>query len=84
MYYVDELNLKYGGEGTKLYSTANTEIKKLCVQNGLHLLDASVRHLGTDKNYVVLENLYAELKDKVDFYFDTPVDSVYRMVTVIL
>ena len=38
MYYVDELNLKYGGEGTKLYSTANTEIKKLCVQNGLHLL----------------------------------------------
>lgn len=78
MYYVDELNLKYGGEGTKLYSTANTEIKKLCVQNGLHLLDASVRHLGTDKNYVVLENLYAELKDKVDFYFDTPVDSVLQ------
>lgn len=78
MYYVDELNLKYGGEGTKLYSTANTEIKKLCVQNGLHLLDASVRHIGTDKNYVVLENLYAELKDKVDFYFDTPVDSVLQ------
>jgi len=78
MYYVDELNLKYGGEGTKIYLTANTEIKKLCVQNGLHLLDASVRHLGTDKNYVVLENLYAELKDKVDFYFDTPVDSVLQ------
>jgi uncharacterized FAD-dependent dehydrogenase len=34
--------------------------------------------LGTDKNYVVLENLYAELKDKVDFYFDTPVDSVLQ------
>ena len=48
------------------------------MQNGLHLLDASVRHLGTDKNYVVLENLYAELKDKVDFYFDTPVDSVLQ------
>ena len=78
MYYVDELNLKYGGEGTKLYSTANTEIKKLCVQNGLHLLDASVRHLGTDKNYDDNENLYAELKDKVDFYFDTPVDSVLQ------
>ena len=30
MKYVDELNLKYGGEGTKLYSTANSEIKKLC------------------------------------------------------
>lgn len=76
MYYVDELNLKYGGEGTKLYSTANTAIKKLCVQNGLHLLDASVRHLGTDINYIVLKNLYEELSRKIDFYFDTPVDTV--------
>ena len=48
--------------------------KKLCMQNKLNLLDASVRHLGTDINYVVLENLYANyLKDKVDFFFDTPV-----------
>ena len=76
MNYVDELNLQFGGEGTKLYSTANTKIKKLCLQNGLHLLDASVRHLGTDINYVVLENLYDYLKDKVDFYFDTFVDTV--------
>ena len=35
------------------------------MQNGLTLLDASVRHLGTDINYVVLENLYAFLKDRV-------------------
>ena len=40
------------------------------------MLDASVRHLGTDINYIVLENLYNDLKDKVDFYFDTPVISV--------
>ena len=39
-------------------------------------MDASVRHLGTDINYVVLENLYAELKDKVEFFFDTPVETV--------
>ncbi len=76
MRYVDEINLAYGGEGTKLYSTANTNIKKRCLESGLHLLDAMVRHLGTDINYVVLENLYNELKDKVDFYFDTPVCSV--------
>lgn len=76
MYYVDKLNLQFGGEGTKLYSTANTKIKKLCLQNGLHLLDASVRHLGTDINYVVLENIYELLKEKVDFYFNTPVDTI--------
>ena len=78
MHYVDEINLSHGGEGTALYSTANTEIKKLCLTNGLHLLDASVRHLGTDINYVVLENLYQELKEKVDFYFESPVQTVEK------
>ena len=76
MQYVDEINMRYGGEGTKLYTTTGSKFKTLCIQNDLHLLDASVRHLGTDINYVVLENLYAELKDKVDFFFDTPVQSV--------
>ncbi len=76
MHYVDEINLKYGGEGTKLYSTAGSHFKTLCIQNDLHLLDASVRHLGTDINYVVLENLYTHLQDKVQFFFDTPVVSI--------
>ena len=35
-----------------------------------------MRHLGTDINYVVLENLYNDLKSKVDFYFDTPVQAL--------
>ena len=87
MQYVDDINMKYGGEGTKLYSTAGTQFKKLCLQNSLNLLDASVRHLGTDINYIVLENLYAALKEKVDFCFDTPVRTVeviqdgYRVIT---
>ena len=63
MNYVDKINMKYGGEGTKLYSTAGTRFKTLCIQNDLHLLDASVRHLGTDINYIVLQNLYNYLKD---------------------
>lgn len=76
MKYVDTINMAYGGEGTKLYSTSGTKFKKICMQNKLKLLDASVRHLGTDINYVVLENIYADLKEKADFYFDTPVLSV--------
>ena len=76
MQYVDKINMKYGGEGTKLYSTAGSGFKKLCLQNKLNLLDASVRHLGTDINFTVLENLYAYLKDKVDFYFETPVQHI--------
>ncbi len=78
MNYVDEINMSYGGNGTKMYSTAGTALKKICLQNKLNLLDAKVRHLGTDKNFVVLENVYAFLKDKVDFYFDMPVTDIIK------
>nr|MCR5369810.1 FAD-dependent oxidoreductase [Clostridium sp.] len=87
MNYVDEINMAHGGAGTKLYSTANTGLKRLCMQNRLKLLDASVRHLGTDINYVVLERLYAELKEKAEFHFLTPVRHIevsgdeYRVCT---
>lgn len=81
MNYVDEINMAYGGEGTKMYSTAGSKFDKICIQNKLKLLSASVRHLGTDVNYVVLENLYNHLKDKVDFYFDTPVETVSKTDT---
>ena len=76
MQYVDKINMEFGGEGTKLYSTSGSQFKKLCIQNKLKLLDASVRHLGTDINYVVLQNLYNDLKDKVEFFFDTPVTDI--------
>ncbi len=79
MRYVDKINLSHGGEGTKLYSTANTEIKRTCLENGLHLLDAQVRHLGTDINYVVMGNIYDELKDKVEFHFNTAIDTVKKI-----
>ena len=79
MHYVDAINLSHGGEGTQMYSTTGTQFKKLCLQNKLKLLDASVRHLGTDINYVVLKNLYAELAPHVDFRFRTPVEHVQRL-----
>jgi uncharacterized FAD-dependent dehydrogenase len=88
MKYVDKINLKYGGEGTKMYSTAGSSFKKKCLQNKLTLLEASVRHLGTDINYVVLGNIYRYLEKKVDFFFNTPVldikinnDNSYKVIT---
>ena len=76
MKYVDEINVSHGGENTRMFSTAGTKFKKLCLQNKLNLLDASVRHLGTDINYVVLQNLYDQMKDKMDFFFDAPVETI--------
>lgn len=87
MEYVDQINMENGGAETKMYSTAGSSFKKKCMQNKLTLLDASVRHLGTDINYIVLENIYQLLKDKVDFFFNTPVRKIeaiedgYRLIT---
>ena len=78
MKYVDEINMEHGGAGTRLFSTANSNLKKKCFEHDLKLLEAQVRHLGTDKNYVVLENLYNEIKDKVEFFFNTQVTKVRK------
>ncbi len=79
MHYVDSINMEYGGHKTKLYSTANSALKTKCIQNGLHLLDAKVRHLGTDINYEVLSNIYEYLSKKVDIYFNTTVNEVKKV-----
>ena len=78
MYYVDSINVSHGGQETTMYSTSGTALKKICMQNKLTLLEASVRHLGTDINYIVLENLYNELKNKAEFHFYAPVQHIKK------
>jgi len=76
MRYVDEINVAHGGGKTKLYSTANSAFKTECLRNNLHLLEASVRHLGTDINFEVLSSIYEYLRDRVEFRFLTPVRKI--------
>lgn len=78
MRYVDKINLSHGGEGTKLYTTTSSHFKTECLRAQLHLLDAEVRHLGTDVNKVVLSSLYDELKNRVEFKFLTKAESVLK------
>lgn len=79
MKYVDTINMEFGGKDTKLYSTKNSSLRKLALQNGLNLLDAEVRHLGTDTNYEVLENLYNYLiSSKVTIKFNHEVNYIMR------
>lgn len=78
MEYVDSINTANGAQDTKLYINTDEALAKKCLQNDLHLLKANVRHLGTDINYKVLERLYDQLKDKVDFHFYTPIDAVEK------
>lgn len=78
MYYVDKINCSMGGGEAKLYSTENNELRTKALRHDLHLLDAEVRHLGTDRNQIILNNLYEYLKDKIDIIFNTEVSDIEK------
>lgn len=69
--YVDDINMKHGAPA-KVFTTQGSDIGKRALENDLHLLDASVRHLGTENNLHMLEKTYEYLRDKVEFRFECP------------
>ena len=57
----------------------NENLKLKCLQNNLQLLDMHTRHLGTDRNLTIMENLINYLKDKgVEMLSNTKIDYVDR------
>lgn len=78
MEYVDEVLCSFGGSEAKLYSTASGDLKTQALRHNLHLLDAKVRHLGTDRNVEILGRIYEYTKQKVDMLFRTGVDTVKK------
>lgn len=78
MWEVDDINLEMGGREAKLYSTENSKLKTEALKHDLHLLDAKVRHLGTDRNLVIAENMFQYIKDKIDIRFETEVTNVEK------
>lgn len=76
MNYVDEVLCGMGGQDAKLYSTANTELKTKALKYDLHLLDAKVRHFGTDRNVNILSKMYDFLKEKIHIIFDCEVSDI--------
>lgn len=76
MEYVDSVLCENGGAEAKLYSTANSKLKTLALRNNLHLLEAKVRHLGTDRNAKILSTLYNKTSKRIDFLLRTCVKKV--------
>lgn len=76
MNYVDEVLCSMGGSDAKLYSTKSSNLKSKALKYDLHLLDAKVRHLGTDRNVVIMGNMYEYIKDKIDIKFNTEVEKI--------
>lgn len=76
MEYVDSVLCAMGGAEAKLYSTADSDLKTKCLQNNLHLLEAKVRHLGTDRNVEILGHIFDYIKDRIDTQFYTTIEEV--------
>lgn len=67
--YVDRINMQYGAPA-EMFSTSNSSLGKIAIGCGLHLMDAKIRHLGTENNLKMLEAIYENLKDKVTLLFE--------------
>ena len=77
MEYVDSVLMNFdGGDDLSLYSTDKNDLKTKCLRHDLHLLDAKVRHFGTDRNKIILKRMYDYVKDTIDFEFSTMVEDV--------
>ena len=72
--YVDSINCRYGAPG-ETFSTKNSSIGRQALGYDLHLLNGKVRHLGTENNLQIMENIYEDLSKKVDIFCDTKVNS---------
>ena len=54
---VDNVLNKYCTSGIPKVYKSNEALKLKCLQNNLRLLDMNVKHLGTDNNYLTMQNL---------------------------
>ena len=78
--YVDTINMKYGATD-KTFSTDSPEAQALsreALKYDLHLLQAKVKHLGTERNLDILRNIYEDLKNKIEYRFNTAIESIDR------
>ena len=76
MEYVDDVLCSMGGADAKLYSTASSELKTTALRNNLHLLEAKVRHLGTDRNVKILGRIFDLCSEKIEMKFYTGINDV--------
>ena len=77
MEYVDSVLMEFdGANDLELYSTDRNDLKTKCLRHDLHLLDAKVRHFGTERNKIILQRIYDYVKDDVDFKFMSKVVDV--------
>lgn len=71
----DKIVTSFAGDNVPKSYGNDDELRLLCLQNNLRLLDMNVRHYGTDGNLKVMTNLYNWLKENgVHFYTEKEIE----------
>ena len=75
---VDNILNEYCTSGIPKVYKSNDELRLKCIQNNLRLLDMNVKHLGTDNNFLTMQNLIKAIAgagtDMFHFYECTKVE----------
>ncbi len=77
--YIEEADkiLVSFGATTERFSPSN-ELKKICLENDLHMNQAQLKHLGTDSNFDTMKKLIESLDGKCDIFTLTDVTNIDR------
>lgn len=75
IHYVDEVNMAHGAPAES-FSTVHSDIGRQALGHDLHLLQAEVKHLGTENNLTILTKIYESLKETVEICFRTTVAKI--------
>ena len=78
--YIDDIYLQFGAD-EKIYGTNQEEIshiRKEAAKANLKFISARVRHLGTEKCFTVLKNIFYSLKDKIEIRTSVEVKEVIK------
>ena len=83
---VDKILTEYCTSGEPVVYKSNDALRLKCLQNNLRLLDMNVKHLGTDNNYLTMQNLInaiAESGTELYHFYDCEkvekIDEIYHL-----
>ena len=78
--YVDSVNVSFGATNERFstYSPEAIKLQKDALHHDLHLLQAAVKHLGTERNLKILSNMSEDLEKKIDLMCNTTVEHIHK------
>lgn len=78
--YADDINLQFGATDERFSTETKKarEISRAALGYDLHLLSASVKHLGTENNKQILTRIFDDLRKKVELVCNAPVSAIQK------